>query len=1229
VVPESVTVAAGARSAGFTAKVNAVSTAETVKLTAQAGSVTESYALKLGAAVPELKLSKDSVAFGDVKVKTAATETVTLTSSGTAALIIRAGAVTGAGFSATGMSYPVTLEPGKTASLTVKFDPTANGSASGTVKLTTNTSAGTEGVALSGTGEAAAKLSYVTCDNETMTGAKTDECTVKLTSPAGTGGLAVSLKSSIAAVVVPESATVAAGATSADFTAKASAVTKAETATLTARAGSATESYALKLGASVPELKLSKSSVAFGDVKVKTAATETVTLTSSVTGAGFSATGMSYPVTLEPGKTASLTVKFDPAASGAVAGAVKLTTNASGGTEEVALSGTGKAAALSAMTCSREAITGADADACTVKLTGPAATGGQAVSLKSSSAAVVVPESVTVEAGATSAEFTAKVSAVTTAETTTLTARAGSVSESYALKLGAAVPELKLSKSSVAFGDVTVRTAATETVTLTSSGTAALIIHAGAVAGAGFSATGMSYPVTLEPGKTASLTVRFDPTATEAVAGAVRLTTNTSGRTEEIALSGTGKAAALSAVTCSKVAITGAAADECTVKLTGPAETGGLAVSLKSSSAAVVVPESVKVAAGTTSAEFTAKASAVTEAETATLTAQAGRVSESYALRLGAAVPELKLATTSVSFGDVAVKTAATKTVTITSSGTAPVTISAGSVTGTGFSTKGMSFPVTLQPGQTANLTVQFEPPTKGATTGAVALTTNATSERAAISLSGTGEVVSGLLSVVACNSGTMTGAGTDECFVELASPAGSGGQAVSLWSSSAAVAVPESVIVPEGGTTAGFAATVSAVTAAQTATLTAQAGRVSVSFALQLGATNPGLTLSAASVAFGNVALNTAATKTVTLTSSGAAAVTINAAAVTGAGFSASGMNYPVTLQPGQTAALTVQFDPTVSGAASGTVVLTTNTSSGTAAIALSGTGQAAAGVLNALTCSSGTMTGAGTDACTVALTAPAGTGGLTVSLSSSSGAVAVPSSVTVPAVATTAGFTATVSAVTAQTAGQTATLTAQAGSVSESFALKLGATTPGLTLSVGTVAFGNVTLNTTATQTVTLTSSGTAALTISAGAVTGTGFSATGMTYPMTLQPGQTASLTVQFDPTAAGAVTGAATLTTNTSAGTAAIALSGTGGAATYEVDVSWNAPSDSTVPVAGYDVYRAVSGSSSYELLNASLDDATSYTDTTVQAGVEYNYYVVSVDASGNQSAPSNLFSVTIP
>ncbi|HTV81915.1 MAG TPA: fibronectin type III domain-containing protein, partial [Acidobacteriaceae bacterium] len=113
----------------------------------------------------------------------------------------------------------------------------------------------------------------------------------------------------------------------------------------------------------------------------------------------------------------------------------------------------------------------------------------------------------------------------------------------------------------------------------------------------------------------------------------------------------------------------------------------------------------------------------------------------------------------------------------------------------------------------------------------------------------------------------------------------------------------------------------------------------------------------------------------------------------------------------------------------------------------------------------------------------------------------------------------------------------------------------------------------------------------------------------------------------PTVSGAATGTVALGTNTSAGAVTIKLSGTGQAAAYEVDLNWDAPTDSAVPVTGYNVYRAVSGSSSYLLLNASV--STSYTDTTVQDGTAYTYYVVSVDAAGNQSAPSNLYSVTIP
>lgn len=187
-----------------------------------------------------------------------------------------------------------------------------------------------------------------------------------------------------------------------------------------------------------------------------------------------------------------------------------------------------------------------------------------------------------------------------------------------------------------------------------------------------------------------------------------------------------------------------------------------------------------------------------------------------------------------------------------------------------------------------------------------------------------------------------------------------------------------------------------------------------------------------------------------------------------------------------------------------------------------------------------------------------------------------------------------------------------------------------PALTLGASSVSFGNVNLNTTATQSVSLSSSGTAALTISAGSVTGAGFSISGLNFPVTLNPGQAATLYIGFDPTVTGTATGAVTLTSNAANGsTATISLSGTGQTVSHQVSLTWNAPTSSTDPVAGYNVYRAASGSSSYQLLNTSVDANTSYDDNTVQSGMSYSYYVESVDSSGNQSSPSNTYTASIP
>jgi fibronectin type 3 domain-containing protein len=92
---------------------------------------------------------------------------------------------------------------------------------------------------------------------------------------------------------------------------------------------------------------------------------------------------------------------------------------------------------------------------------------------------------------------------------------------------------------------------------------------------------------------------------------------------------------------------------------------------------------------------------------------------------------------------------------------------------------------------------------------------------------------------------------------------------------------------------------------------------------------------------------------------------------------------------------------------------------------------------------------------------------------------------------------------------------------------------------------------------------------------------------------------------------------------------ITLTGTGTAASYSVDLAWDAPTNSTDPVAGYNVYRSPSGGSTYQLLNSSVDAETTYVDSTVQNGQSYDYIVESVDDSGIESVPTSPLAITIP
>lgn len=78
----------------------------------------------------------------------------------------------------------------------------------------------------------------------------------------------------------------------------------------------------------------------------------------------------------------------------------------------------------------------------------------------------------------------------------------------------------------------------------------------------------------------------------------------------------------------------------------------------------------------------------------------------------------------------------------------------------------------------------------------------------------------------------------------------------------------------------------------------------------------------------------------------------------------------------------------------------------------------------------------------------------------------------------------------------------------------------------------------------------------------------------------------------------------------------------------VQLNWSAPSSPSDTIVGYNVYRATNGAS-YQLLNGTLNASTSYTDGAVQSGNTYDYYVESIDSSGDSSGPSNLTSVPVP
>lgn len=98
-------------------------------------------------------------------------------------------------------------------------------------------------------------------------------------------------------------------------------------------------------------LSVAPPTLAFGNVNVGTTASLTGTLSAangdvqvtaaSVTGAGYAISGISFPVTVPSGQSASFAINFTPGSTGSIPGSVSFTSNSAGSAVQEAFTGTG------------------------------------------------------------------------------------------------------------------------------------------------------------------------------------------------------------------------------------------------------------------------------------------------------------------------------------------------------------------------------------------------------------------------------------------------------------------------------------------------------------------------------------------------------------------------------------------------------------------------------------------------------------------------------------------------------------------------------------------------------------------------------------------------------------------------------------------------------------------------------------------------------------------------
>ena len=510
-----------------------------------------------------------AVNFGSVGVGKQVSHTATVVNNSKTIVTLTKATISRSEFSISGLKFPLFLNPGQKSNFTVWYKGGRAGKAAGTLSfngepgspnlviLTASTGSSGQQLTVSPASHNFGNVTVNTVANAavSLTNSGAANLTISRIMVSGTGFAASPIKTP---TTVPAGGNVVLNVT---FSPKTSgnfygavtvssddSDTPTETVALDGTATTQTIGKLIATPAAINFNNVKQGSTASAVTTLKNVGTSNVTLSQiNLNGSGFSTSGIATPVLVVPGESLTLTVKYSPGSNRTSSGSISLV-SAQGGVTSVSVSGTMAQSSLNLSPASinfGNAVTGV-ANSQTVQIGNPGTvpvtiTAANISGAGFSTSGLILP--LTLSAGKTATfnlQFGPK-SAGASSGSLTLASDASNSPSVVALSGAGVAPGLSLAVNplNVNFGNVTVGSTASRSVTLTNTGNSNVAISSTVLTGANLSLSGGS-AVTLTPSQSITLTVQYSPTTTASTTGTLAIASNANGAPSSIPISGNG-----------------------------------------------------------------------------------------------------------------------------------------------------------------------------------------------------------------------------------------------------------------------------------------------------------------------------------------------------------------------------------------------------------------------------------------------------------------------------------------------------------------------------------------------------------------------------------------------------------------------------------------------------------------------------------------------------------------